>query len=111
MLDLRLSLFLAGPAPGAEPSPIVSLLPIILIFGIFYFVLILPMRTKQRKLDELQKTLKAGDKILLSPGIFATVVGVEPDALLVRIADQTKIKVLRSAVAGLQGQEPQTEKK
>jgi len=105
MLDPRLSLFLAGPAPGAEPSPALSLLPIVLIFVIFYFVLILPMRNKQRKVEQMQTALKAGDKILLSPGIFATVVGVEEKALVVRIGDQTKIKVLRSAVAGLQSQE------
>ena len=112
MLDAKLRLlFLAGPAPGGEPSPILSLLPILLIFGIFYFVLILPMRTKQKKVEALQKTLKAGDRVVLSPGIFGTVVGVEPDALTVRIAEQTKIKVLRSAVAALQGPSNEAEKK
>ena len=107
---MRLLLF-AAPAPGAESSPVLSLLPILLIFGIFYFVLIMPMRSKQKKLEELQKTLKAGDRVILSPGIFGTVVGVEPEALTVRIADQTKIKVLRSAVAALQGPSNETEKK
>ena len=112
MLDAKMRLLLlAGPAPGAESSPILSLLPILLIFGIFYFVLILPMRTKQKKVEQLQQALKAGDRVVISPGILGTVVGVEPDALVVRIAEQTKIKVLRSAVAALQETRNETERK
>ena len=81
-----------------------------LIFSIFYFILILPMKTKQRKLEELLKALKAGDKVIMSNGIFGTIVGVEDDAFLVRIDEKTKIKVLRSAVSGLQGPPNPTEK-
>jgi preprotein translocase subunit YajC len=110
MPDPRTILALAGPA-GAEPSPFSSLVLMGLIFAIFYFILILPMKQKQKKLDELQKQLKAGDKVIINPGIYGTIVGVEDDALQVRIADQTRIKVLRSAVAGLQGQPTETEKK
>lgn len=109
MADPRILLALAGP-PG-EASPLLSLAPILLVFAIFYFILILPMRKRQKKLEALQKGLKAGDKVVLNPGIFGTVVGVEDDALLVRIAEQTKIKVLRSAVSALQGRSPETEKK
>jgi preprotein translocase subunit YajC len=90
-------------AAAAEPSPFSSLLLMGLIFGIFYVVLILPMRKKQQKLDQLVKGLKAGDKVIINPGIFGTIVGVEDDAFQVRIADQTRVKVLKSAVAGLQG--------
>ena len=110
MPDPRTILALAGPA-GGEPSPFSSLVLMGLIFAIFYFILILPMKQKQKKLDELQKVLKAGDRVIINPGIYGTVVGVEDDALQVRIADQTRIKVLRSAVAALQGQPTETEKK
>ena len=102
---------LAGPAAGGEPSPYASLILMGLIFGIFYFVLILPMRNKQRKLEGLIKTLKAGDKVIVNPGIFGVIVGVEDDAFQVRIDDKTRIKVLKSAVAGLQGPPKDTEKK
>ena len=73
-----------------------------LIFAVFYFVLIAPMRKKQRKLEALVKQLKTGDKILLNSGIFGTITGVEEEAFQVRIDDKTRIKVLKSAVAGLQ---------
>ena len=74
-----------------------------LIFGIFYFVLILPMRNKQKKLESQVKALKTGDKVIINPGIFGVIVGVEDDAFQVRIDDKTRIKVLKSAIAGLQG--------
>jgi len=82
-----------------------------LVFVAFYVILILPMRNKQRKLEDLIKTLKSGDKVIVNPGIFATIVAVEDDAFQVRIDDKTRMKVLKSAVAGLQGQSLETEKK
>jgi preprotein translocase subunit YajC len=105
------ALALAGSPAGGEQSPYPSLILMGLIFGIFYFVLILPMRKKQKKLEDLVKSLKTGDKVLVNPGIFGTIVGVEDDAFLVRIDDKTRIKVLKSAVAGLQGQPTDMEKK
>ncbi len=109
MPDPTMLLALAG-SPQGEPSPYSSLLLMGLIFAIFYFVLILPMRNKQRKLEQLIKTLKAGDKVIVNPGIFGTIVAVEDDVLQVRIDEKTKIKVLKSAVAGLQGPPPQEKK-
>lgn len=107
MADLRMLLALAGQ-PGGEPNPYASLIMMGLIFLIFYFVLIQPMKNKQRKLEDLIKRLKTGDRVILSGGIFGTIVGVEDGAFSLRIDDKTRIKVLKSAVAGLQG--PETEK-
>ena len=110
MADPRLLLALTGPARPGEPNPLSSLVMMGLIFAIFYFVLILPMRRKQKKLEELVKQLKSGDRVVLSAGIFATIVGVEDDAFLVRVDDKTRIKVLKSAVAGLAPGAEKTEK-
>lgn len=108
---LRTTLALAGQAQTAgEPNPLASLVLMVVIFSIFYFVLILPMRNKQKKLEQLIKGLKVGDKVVLNPGIFGTIVGVDEDSFQVRVDDKTKLKVLKSAVAGLQGQPLQTEK-
>ena len=102
MAETGTLLALAGPARPGEPNPLASLVMMGLIFAIFYFVLILPMRRKQKKLEQLVKGLKTGDRVVLSSGIFGTLVGTEDDAFLVRIDDKTRIKVQKSAVAGLQ---------
>lgn len=104
------NLLALGGSPQGEANPLSSLVLMAVIFSIFYLVLILPMRNKQRKLEDLVKGLKAGDKVIVNPGIFGTIVGVEDDSFQVRIDDKTKIKVLKSAVAGLQGSPSQTEK-
>ncbi len=109
-MDPTTLLALAGSSPGQEPNPMASFVLMGIIFAIFYFVLIAPMKKKQKKLDELQQVLKPGDKVIVNPGILGTVEGVDAETLSVRIADKTRIKVLRSAIAGLQGQ-PTTEKK
>ena len=111
MLDPRALLAIANPTPGGEPPAFFSMLPMILIFGIFYFILIMPMKGKQKKLEELVRNLKSGDKVIINPGIFATIVAVEEDAFHVRVDEKTKIKVLKSAVAGLQGPPTEMEKK
>jgi len=111
MLDPRALFALAGPTPGGEPPAFASLTMMALIFGIFYFVLIMPMKGKQRKLEALVKGLMSGDKVIITPGIFATIVAVEEDAFHVRVDEKTKIKVLKTAVAGLQAPPPEMEKK
>ena len=103
MADLLSLLALAGPTREGESNPMASLVMMGLIFAVFYFVLILPMRRKQRKLETLVKQLKTGDKVLLNSGIFGTIVGVEDEGFQLRIDDKIRIKVLKSAVAGLQG--------
>ena len=110
MADVRALLALTGSPPAGESHPLSSVVLMGLIFSIFYFILILPMKNKQRKLEDLLKALKAGDKVIVNPGIFGTIVGVEDDAFQVRIDDKTKIKVLKSAVSGLQGPPNPTEK-
>jgi preprotein translocase subunit YajC len=110
MADPRLLLALAGPARPGEPNPLSSLVMMGLIFAIFYFVLILPMRRKQKKLEALVKDLKSGDRVVLNAGIFGTIVGVEDDTFLVRVDDKIRIKVLKSAVAGLAPGAEKTEK-
>lgn len=109
MPDPRMLIALAGPSRPGEPNPFSGLVMMGLIFAIFYFVLIMPMRRKQKKLEDLVKQLKNGDRIVLNAGIFGTIVSVEDDAFLVRIDDKTRIKVLKSAVAGLQASGTKTE--
>jgi preprotein translocase subunit YajC len=99
--------FLAQSA--AQPSSIGLFLPLILIMVIFYFLMILPAQRRQKKVTHMLKNLKTGDKVITNGGIFGTVVGLDDDAVQLRIADQVKIKVSRSAVAGLQPEPGQKE--
>jgi preprotein translocase subunit YajC len=110
MIPLLPSIALASPAPGGEGgNPLASLVLMAVIFGIFYFVLIMPMRSKQKKLEGMIRDLKSGDKVIVNPGIFATIVSVEDDSFHVRVDDKVKIRILKSAVAGLQPGAPENQ--
>jgi preprotein translocase subunit YajC len=106
-----LSLALTGSPQSGEANPFASLILMGVIFAIFYFVLIMPMRNKQKKLEQLIQNLKPNDKVIISNGIYGVIEGVDDDAFQVRIAEKTRIRVLKSAVSGLQGPPPETEKK
>ncbi|MEO6401895.1 MAG: preprotein translocase subunit YajC [Vicinamibacteria bacterium] len=87
----------------AQPSVFEAFLPMAIVFGIFYVLVIAPSRKKQTEQDRLLKELKSGDRVLLSSGIFGVVTGVDDKVVYVRIADNTKIRVQRSAIAALEG--------
>ena len=69
---------------------------------IFYFLMIMPAQRRQKKVAEMLKNLKAGDKVITNGGIYGTIVGLEDEAVQLRIAEQVKVKLARSAIAGLQ---------
>ena len=79
----------------------VTLMPFFLIFGVFYFLIILPQRRRQQQLQATVSAIKAGDRIVTTGGIVATVTAVRERTLLVRSADKSILEVTRSAVAGL----------
>jgi preprotein translocase subunit YajC len=92
----------APQAPSGINALLGPLLPFLFLFAMAYFLLIWPMRSKQKKLETLVKGLQPGDKVIINPGILGTVVAVEQDSLLVRIDEKSKMRVYRSAIAGLQ---------
>jgi preprotein translocase subunit YajC len=99
---------LAAVAQAQQPSgflanPIFVMLP---IMAIFYLLMIRPAQTRQKKVNEMLKNLKTGDKVITNGGIFGTIVGLEDDAVQLRIAEQVKIKISRNAIAGLQAEPP-----
>jgi preprotein translocase subunit YajC len=97
-------LFVQSPSSsGGISSLLSSPLPLLIIFmAIFYFLMIRPAQTRQRKVTDMLKNLKNGDKVITNGGIYGTIVGLEDDAVQLRIAEQIKIKVARNAIAGLQ---------
>ena len=90
----------AAPPSGAEaPNPIMQLVPFLLIFVVFYFIVFAPMRKKQKRHAEMLGELKNGDRVVTNGGICGTVVGLTDQKIQLRIADGVKIDVLRSAVS------------
>jgi preprotein translocase subunit YajC len=85
---------------------LIGLLPFVLIFVLFYFMIIVPQRKRQREMQAMLEALKVGDKVVTTGGICGTITIVREDkrTLQLRIAENpaVKIDVLRSAIAGLQ---------
>ncbi|MCY3969159.1 MAG: preprotein translocase subunit YajC [Acidobacteria bacterium] len=94
-------------ATGGAPSGLISILPLILIGGIFYFLLIAPERRRRKQLQATVEALKRGDRILTQGGLHAEVISTEPNAVIVKIADGVKVKVTKAAVTGL-AEEPKS---
>lgn len=88
-------------APTEGQSPWAGLIPLVLMLGIFYFLLIAPMRRRQKQQQQMIDALKTGDRVVTSGGIYGTVVGIKDERLTLRIADQVKIEISKSSVAGL----------
>jgi preprotein translocase subunit YajC len=85
----------------------ISFLPLVLILGIFYLIVFLPARRRQKKLQDMIDNLKAGDKVVTSGGIYGTIVGFKDDRIQLRVAENVKIELSRNAVTALQGSEPE----
>jgi len=81
------------------------LLPMILVFGVFYLLLIRPQQRKQRQLQATIAELKAGDKVVTTGGIVGKITEVRDTSFLIRSADKTILEIARSAVAGLDTEE------
>jgi preprotein translocase subunit YajC len=77
------------------------LIPMILVFGVFYLLLIRPQQKKQRELQATIANLKAGDKVVTTGGIVGKITEVRDTSFLIRSADKTILEIARSAVAGV----------
>jgi preprotein translocase subunit YajC len=106
------SLFFAfsnNPQGGAQggPSLLVSFLPILLIFVIFYLLLILPQQKKQKQHANMISSLKKGDQIVTSSGMYGTIADVKEQKIVLKIADEVKIEIVKSAVATVVDRKPE----
>jgi preprotein translocase subunit YajC len=88
-------------APAEGQSAWAGLIPLAMMLGVFYFLLIAPMRRRQKQQQEMIGALKAGDRVVTSGGIYGTIVGIKEDRLTLRIADQVKVEVAKASVSGL----------
>jgi len=82
-----------------------GLVPMILIIGVFYLLLIRPQQKRQRELQATISQLKAGDRVVTTGGIIGTITTVRDTSFFIRSADKSILEIARSAVAGIEGEE------
>lgn len=103
--DFRAMFAMSAPA---DPSgnPLLGLLPFALVLGIFYFIILMPMRKRQKKIADFQAGLKEGDRVVTTGGIHGQVTKVTDGVVQLQIADKVRINIAKAAIGGYQGQEP-----
>lgn len=90
-------IYLMGPAPEGQ-NPLVSFLPLILVFVVFYFFMIRPQVRKQKELTTYRSSLAKGDKVITTGGIYGKVTDVKETTLTVDVGDGVLLKIDKSAV-------------
>jgi preprotein translocase subunit YajC len=103
-LHTTIASFLAqtpAPAPGAGGAQGFGgmIIPMLLMFGVMYFLIIRPQQKRQRETVQMQGGLKEGDEVITVSGVYGTIVSVQEKTVGLRIADNVKIKVERSGIA------------
>jgi preprotein translocase subunit YajC len=106
MINLESLIALAAPAQGGSASPWLQLVPFFLVLAIFYFIILLPMRKRQQKVQAFLAALKVNDRVITSGGIYGTITKIGDGSVQLQIANNVRIEVSRAAVVGYQGQEP-----
>ncbi len=101
--NVVLNLFLLQTAPSSSPlGSFGAFLPLILVFGIFYFLLIMPMQRQRKQQQKMLTGLQNGNEVVTSGGIVGTIIAIEDDRLVLRVKpDNVKIQVVRSSVSNL----------
>jgi preprotein translocase subunit YajC len=108
MTFARVSVFAMGATPEGG-SPWLQLVPFVLVLGIFYFIILLPMRRKQQKVQEFLESLKVNDKVITTGGLYGQITRLGEQSVQLQIADKVRIEVSKAAIGGYQGQPPVVE--
>ena len=96
---------MAGPESGG--SVWLQFVPFAMILAIFYFIILMPMKRRQKKVQEFQSSLKVGDRIVSTSGLYGLITKLNDDrSVQVQIADKVRVDMARAAIGGYQGQEP-----
>jgi preprotein translocase subunit YajC len=91
----------------ANQNPLLQFAPMFLIFALFYVLMIVPSRKRQKALQQLLENLKKGDRVVTSGGLYGEVAAVTDGMVVLKVADNVKVRVAKSAITGL---EPDAEK-
>src|SRR6478672_10004637 len=104
---MTLPVVLAMGQPGQQPQNVwVSLLPFALMIGIFYVLVLMPMRRRQKKVQDFQSALKPGDRVITTSGIYGLITKLNDKSVQLQIADKVRVEIARASIGGYQGEEP-----
>ena len=95
--------FILAQAAAEGASPLIQLLPVLLIFAIFYFLLLATMRKRQKAHQALLGQLKRGDRVITNGGLLGEISAVEEKVVHLKLSDNVKVRVVKTAIAGLEG--------
>lgn len=87
-----------GAAGGAQPNPLVGLLPIILMFVIFYFLLIRPQQRRQKEHQKMVSAVKRNDEVVTTGGVHGKIMDVKEATVILKVDDHTKIEVQKNCI-------------
>jgi preprotein translocase subunit YajC len=93
-------------AQGQPPSLWVTLWPFAVMLLIFYVLVLMPMRRRQKKVQEFQAGLKVGDRVITTSGIYGQITKLNEASVQLQVADRVRIEVARASIGGYQGQAP-----
>jgi preprotein translocase subunit YajC len=102
-------LFALAASPDQQVSPLVQLIPFALVLAIFYFVILLPMKKKQKKVQEFLDALKVGDKVVTTGGLFGSIAKINEQVVQLQVAPNVRVDISKAAIVGYQGQAPVVE--
>ena len=102
MTMLSAIFFQLSGAGSLLSNPLVMM---IVVMGIFYVMLILPQQRQRKKLQAMLAAIKSGDKVITNSGIYGTINGIDGDTVILKVADQVKIRIARSAIAQVEASE------
>lgn len=92
---------LAQASPASQSNPFLAFLPMVLMMGVFYFLLIRPQQKQRKELAQMVQDLKKGDRVMTAGGIIGTLAGIQNDYVILKVGDgETKIEILKSAITG-----------
>ncbi len=93
----------AAGAPNQTAVMIANVIPLVFVFGVFYFLIIRPQQKTRKTHEAMLKALDKNDEIITTGGIYGTIVGIKDDTVLLRIAENVKIEIQKSAIASKKG--------
>lgn len=106
LIHLLHSSSIAMASAGQGSAGLIQFLPFLIILAIFYFLILMPMKRRQKRIQAFQEALKVGDKIVTTSGIYGQITRISDKSVQLQIADKVRIEIARASIGGYQGQEP-----